>query len=490
MTDARWECSKDRRRRSPVRRRARDEPRSDPGLTGGKAAALGPSRGRRPRRPCPASCSRLRSRDAVDDGAESLHITRRCAKRSNVPAANASDTRRAQLIGRRGHRGFVDGRSVRFDHRDQRLRRVRRPRSGTCSHSRERAGARRPSDRGARPAADRAGVRRRDVRHRPGFGAKRPPSRLRRARRARASRERRGQRLAVRARARKSKRSSSSANDGPRLDRPALRRLVALSEKVAEVFGGPQDVEWAIGTEGTLWLLQSRPVTTEVRGVPTGPVYGPGPVAETFPEPLTELENDLWVPPLRDAVREAVLLAGAATPPTSTRARSSFPSTVTSPSTCDSPARSLRSERVAHRLNPVPAYTRMRGAWRVGRLRSALAASGRDACSTESMPISKRCRRSSELTSRQLIALLHRGRHHPARAARARDPHGHAHGHGRQPHDRCLRRAARARRGATGRPDRRGGLGPEPDRARARGAESRAGAELPPEATAIHLRFG
>ena len=37
-----------------------------------------------------------------------------------------------------------------------------------------------------------------------------------------------------------------------------------------------------------------------------GPIYGPGPVAETFPEPLTELEHDLWVPPLRDAVREAV----------------------------------------------------------------------------------------------------------------------------------------------------------------------------------------
>ena len=43
-------------------------------------------------------------------------------------------------------------------------------------------------------------------------------------------------------------------------------------------------------------------------------MYGPGPVAETFPEPLAELEHDLWVPPLRDAVREAVLLAGLATP--------------------------------------------------------------------------------------------------------------------------------------------------------------------------------
>ena len=101
--------------------------------------------------------------------------------------------------------------------------------------------------------------------------------------------------------------------DGPQLPSVALRRLVTLSVDVERVFGGPQDVEWAIGVDGHVWLLQSRPVTTEIRGVPVGPVYGPGPVAETFPEPLAELEHDLWVPPLRDAVREAVLLAGIAT---------------------------------------------------------------------------------------------------------------------------------------------------------------------------------
>ena len=89
---------------------------------------------------------------------------------------------------------------------------------------------------------------------------------------------------------------------------------MALSDRVADVFGAPQDVEWAIAEDGHLWLLQSRHVTTEIRGVPAGPIYGPGPVAETFPEPLTELESDLWVPPLREAVAEAVRLAGTATP--------------------------------------------------------------------------------------------------------------------------------------------------------------------------------
>ena len=197
-------------------------------------------------------------------------------------------------------------------------------------------------------------------------------------------------------------------NDGPQLPRPALRRLAALSHDVARVFGGPQDVEWAIGTEGTLWLLQSRPVTTEVRGVPTGPVYGPGPVAETFPEPLTELENDLWVPPLRDAVREAVLLAGAAT-------RADVEASEVVVTVDGHVAIDLRlsgeivpKRTVAHRLNPIPAVHRLRGAWRVGRLRSALPRLSerlldRVDADLEAVPAL------DDLTSRQLIALLHRG---------------------------------------------------------------------------------
>ena len=95
--------------------------------------------------------------------------------------------------------------------------------------------------------------------------------------------------------------------DGPELlTRPAASSSSRCRTRWRSVFDGPQDVEWAIEHDGRLVLLQSRPVTTEVRGVPVGPVYGPGPVAETFPEPLTELEHDLWVPPLRDAVGEAV----------------------------------------------------------------------------------------------------------------------------------------------------------------------------------------
>jgi rifampicin phosphotransferase len=201
----------------------------------------------------------------------------------------------------------------------------------------------------------------------------------------------------------------SAVGDGPNLSRARLRALVALSSRVAATFHGPQDVEWAIDPDDTLWLLQSRPVTSEVRGIPRGPIYGPGPVAETFPEPLTELERDLWVPPLREAVREAVLLAGAAT------MREVDASDVVV-SIEGHVAIDLRlageirpRQTVGRRLNPVPAAQRMRVAWRVGRLRSSMPALAehlldRVDADLEAVPALP------ELTSRQLIALLHRSR--------------------------------------------------------------------------------
>ncbi len=197
------------------------------------------------------------------------------------------------------------------------------------------------------------------------------------------------------------------ANDGPQLPRAHLRQLVALSKSVERTFCAPQDVEWAIGKDGRLSLLQSRPVTTEVRGIPHGPVYGPGPVAETFPEPLTELEQDLWVPPLREAVREAVLLAGAATP--AEVAASEIVVTVEGHVAIDLRlAGALPTKRRAGNvLNPVPAFRRLRGAWRVGRLRSALPALAEHLLDRVDADL-ERVPSLDVLTSRQLIALLHR----------------------------------------------------------------------------------
>lgn len=194
---------------------------------------------------------------------------------------------------------------------------------------------------------------------------------------------------------------------GPALEPRDLRRLMALADEVAAVFGGPQDVEWAITHADDLVLLQSRPVTTEVRGVPLGPVYGPGPVAETFPEPLTELEHDLWVPPLREAVRQSVLLAGTATP--AALAASDVVVAVHGHVAIDLALTGDIAPHVSRwrRISPVPAFRRLRGAWRVGRLRSALPALAehlldRADADLEGVPAL------SELTSRQLIALLRR----------------------------------------------------------------------------------
>jgi pyruvate,water dikinase len=199
-----------------------------------------------------------------------------------------------------------------------------------------------------------------------------------------------------------------AAGDGPEMPAKDLRSLVALSSDVARTFAGPQDVEWAIGTGGELWLLQSRAVTTEIRGVPRGPIYGPGPIAETFPEPLTELEHDLWVPPLREAVSEAVLLAGVAT-------RKEVDASDIVVSIAGHVAIDLRlageivpKRSLAERLNPWPAMRKLRSAWRVGRLRAAipyLAELLLDRVDTDLEAVPEL----SELTSRQLIALFHRG---------------------------------------------------------------------------------
>jgi rifampicin phosphotransferase len=159
--------------------------------------------------------------------------------------------------------------------------------------------------------------------------------------------------------------------DGP-LTAEELHQLAALARRAERVFGGPQDVEWAFAADGRLWLLQSRPVTA-VATRACGPLLGPGPVAETFPEPLSPLEEDLWVEPLRAGLRSALALAGST--PRRRLAASAIVTTVGGRVAADldllgdtgGPAASL-----LHRLDPRPPVRRLVAAWRVGRLRAAL----------------------------------------------------------------------------------------------------------------------
>ena len=143
-------------------------------------------------------------------------------------------------------------------------------------------------------------------------------------------------------------------------------------------------------------------------GAPRGPIYGPGPVAETFPEPLTELECDLWVPPLARP-SAAVLLAGTAT-------RKEVESSEVVVAIDGHVAIDLRlageippRRTLVQRLDPALTLERLRGAWRVGRLRAALPRLAdhlldRADVDLEAVPAL------SELSSRQIIALLHRSR--------------------------------------------------------------------------------
>ncbi|MDQ2649113.1 MAG: PEP-utilizing enzyme [Actinomycetota bacterium] len=197
--------------------------------------------------------------------------------------------------------------------------------------------------------------------------------------------------------------------DGPAVGRHERRRLHELADTLAEHFGGPQDIEWAVDGDHELWVLQSRPVTTEVRGQPVGPVYGPGPVAETFPEPLAPLEIDLWLPPLRDAVRSAVVLTGGA----SRRevAASEVVVAIDGHVAIDLHIAGELPRRAGllARMDPRPGARRLRSAWRVGRLRGALpdlaehVLAKADADLHTVPPL-------DELSDRQLLGLLHRTR--------------------------------------------------------------------------------
>ncbi|MCA1703460.1 MAG: hypothetical protein LC808_09460, partial [Actinobacteria bacterium] len=95
--------------------------------------------------------------------------------------------------------------------------------------------------------------------------------------------------------------TSGYLKEGPRRGADGLlgfrhrKALANLAQNARKTFGGPQDIEWAIDEGGKLWLFQSRPVTAAASEV-SGPLLGPGPVAETFPAQLSALEEDLWVP--------------------------------------------------------------------------------------------------------------------------------------------------------------------------------------------------
>ena len=117
-------------------------------------------------------------------------------------------------------------------------------------------------------------------------------------------------------------------------------------------------------------------VGDEARAV--GPVLGPGPVAETFGLPLRPLEDDLWVAPLRDGLREALRDHRRHVAPGAAASRpSSSPSAAASPPTSTCSGSPRRRQSLWSRLDPRPPPAGSKAAWRVGRLQGRAAGARR-----------------------------------------------------------------------------------------------------------------
>jgi rifampicin phosphotransferase len=188
----------------------------------------------------------------------------------------------------------------------------------------------------------------------------------------------------------------------------SLRTLAQLAKRAAAAFGGPQDIEWAIDDDGAVWLLQSRPITTPT-GKATGPVLGTGPLAETFPDPLSPLESDLWLAPMREGLEQALSLTGTV----SARAlrRSPVARQIDGWAVADLEALGTvpPRHRILRKIDPRPGARKLRAAWRVGRLARALPAIGRDVIAQVDGDLLD-VPRLDDLSNAALLAVLDNGR--------------------------------------------------------------------------------
>lgn len=74
-----------------------------------------------------------------------------------------------------------------------------------------------------------------------------------------------------------------------------IRDLTGMGQRVAEHYGAPQDIEWALDAAGTWWLTQSRPITT-LYPLPTPPdgdlhVYVCVSLVQGLTRPMTPMGN-------------------------------------------------------------------------------------------------------------------------------------------------------------------------------------------------------
>ncbi|MEU6031317.1 PEP/pyruvate-binding domain-containing protein [Streptomyces tauricus] len=203
-------------------------------------------------------------------------------------------------------------------------------------------------------------------------------------------------------------RLSHTAPEGaePLLGACELRRLARLARQARGVFGGPQDIEFGFDTAGRLWLFQSRPITAMAARPARGArLLGPGPVAETLPDQLEPLEQDLWVSPMARGLAAALDIGGTA--PRRHLRTSPVVTTVGGRAAAD--LRLLGAVPPRHRwlalLNPAPGARRLAAAWRMGRLAAALPGLATDLVADVDRRLAE-TPAPDRLTRRELVAAL------------------------------------------------------------------------------------
>lgn len=80
-------------------------------------------------------------------------------------------------------------------------------------------------------------------------------------------------------------------------DATTIRALAAAARSAERLFGGPQDIEFAIDRDGKVWLVQSRPITKAMPvGVRRRIVWSNANVSENFPAPVSPLLYSIAAP--------------------------------------------------------------------------------------------------------------------------------------------------------------------------------------------------
>lgn len=193
-------------------------------------------------------------------------------------------------------------------------------------------------------------------------------------------------------------------SEGPQLPNALRRRVVRMAARAVAVFGGPLDIEWAIDSFGKPLLLQARPITA-LHGPGEGPILGPGPLAETFPDPLRPLEEDLWLGPLDAGLRVALELSGAV--PARRLHEQPIATSVDGIAVANLQALGVIKPRggMLRLLDPRPGARRLAASVRVGRLSAALPELGRRVCERVDTDLAE-VPRLDELNSATLLDIL------------------------------------------------------------------------------------